>query len=608
MSGNRSRPPLNRHPVPNSSRRLILRYGSRTLFICGVLIAVTVVRSTRAAEPISGIVDGYLDRYFQMFPTRATAAGRHNLDEQLEDFSQAKISEWIKFNRATRATLLDRLRDQRLSKDDRLDGEVLCAQVDRELNSLTTLARVDCDPLYWSSVVGDATVFLLVRDDLPLQERREHAEARATKLPRFARQGREHFARVDPKNVPPEFCLIAGDQLRAAAKFYEDGFTKAVEGDDKIQKESGDVAAALNDFANTLDELAKRAKGSVRLGSAYAHTFLVWTSMSGSVQQILGSAHTDLIATRLEAATYGRSVWAELIPNEPPPKEDVDLLRRLFDRIGADHGQSVDDALAQWRTNVDALNNLVHEKKIMTMPDPLTLIVDRSPSFFVGQSVGGVYPPGPYAPDAKTILFLPTPSSTATREQKEAFFRDFNEHFNKMIVPHELIPGHYVQFKIAAHQPHKVRTVFPDPLYVEGWGTFCERVMLDQGWGGPMERLAHLKKQLENIARTIVDIRVHTDNMSRDEVVRFVKDEALQGDQLASNMWTRAITSSPQITSYYLGYRDIREAYKLAREAGGEKFQLEEFMDGMMELGPVRTGYYVLKFGNAASRPASPAE
>ena len=99
-----------------------------------------------------------------------------------------------------------------------------------------------------------------------------------------------------------------------------------------------------------------------------------------------------------------------------------------------------------------------------------------------------------------------------------------------MIVPHELIPGHYVQFKIAAHQPHKIRAVFPDPLYVEGWGTFCERMLLDQGWGGPLERLAHLKKQLENIARTIVDVRVHTENMSRDEVIHFVKEEALQND------------------------------------------------------------------------------
>jgi uncharacterized protein (DUF885 family) len=156
-----------------------------------------------------------------------------------------------------------------------------------------------------------------------------------------------------------------------------------------------------------------------------------------------------------------------------------------------------------------------------------------------------------------------------------------------------LIPGHYVQLKFAARHPHKVRAVFPDPIYVEGWGTFCERLLLDQGWGGPLERLAHLKKQLENIARTIVDIRVHTQNMTRDDVIRFVKEEALQDDQFATNMWTRTLTSSPQITTYYLGYAKVREVYDAARAARGDRFQLHDFMDGMMTLGPVRLEHYL---------------
>ena len=543
-----------------------------------------------------------------MFPTRATAAGRHDFDSELEDLSPKRVAEWIDLNHKTGIRIQA---EARLGFDDHLDADALQHQIERELNSLDALNRVERDPLYWSSIAADATVFLLVRDDLPLDQRQKYARTRAQKLPRFAQQGRDLFSNVDPRGVAPELCQIAADQLRGTAKLYKNGFATAISGDDQVRKESGAAAAALSDFAATLDDLGKKAKGSPRLGSAYPDTFHAGTGIYDSVSDVLQRAQSDLAATVAETANFGRTVWSQLIPNEAPPKNDVDLVRRLFDRIAADHGQSVDDALTQWRSNVDALNKLVHEKKIMTLPDPLTLIVDRSPSFFVGQSVGGVYSPGPYAPDAKTILFLPTPPTTATSQQKEAFFRDFNEHFNKMIVPHELIPGHYVQFKIAAHQPHRVRTVFPDPLYVEGWGTFCERIMLDQGWGGPLERLAHLKKQLENIARTIVDIRVHTENMSRDEVVRFVKEEALQGDQLASNMWTRAITSSPQITTYYLGYKKVRAAQDAARAAAGNHFELRKFMDGMMELGPVSLEYYIQRFSgktHEATRSASPAE
>jgi len=157
----------------------------------------------------------------------------------------------------------------------------------------------------------------------------------------------------------------------------------------------------------------------------------------------------------------------------------------------------------------------------------------------------------------------------------------------RMITSHEILPGHYVQLKYAAHNPHKVRAVFPDDVYVEGWGTFCEREMLDLGWGGPLERAAHIKKQMENIARVIVDIRVHTKGMTRDEVIKFVTEEAMQGPQLAANMWTRSITSSPQITTYYLGFSKVRALFDDVRAARGKDFRLHDFTDELMRLGPV---------------------
>jgi uncharacterized protein (DUF885 family) len=217
--------------------------------------------------------------------------------------------------------------------------------------------------------------------------------------------------------------------------------------------------------------------------------------------------------------------------------------------------------------------------------------------------VGGVYSPGPFAPEAGTLLFLPVPPEDATPAQRSAFFRDFNRHFNRMIAPHELIPGHAVQAKFAARHPRRIRALFADPMFVEGWGTFCERLLLDLGWGGPLPRLAHLKKQLENAARVVVDVRVHTDEMTREEVVRFVRDEALQHDQVANSLWTRAITTSPQIVSYHVGYRDMRELYETARRSAGDAFDLQRFMDDMMALGPVSLRHYRARQAEYTYRP-----
>lgn len=548
-----------------------------------------------------GVADAYLGAYLEMFPTRATQAGYHAFDTKLEDFSSEKLAHWVEINQAERDRLTKLLASPNVSFDDRLDAESLLAQVERELHEQTVLRRPQRDPLYWSDVIANAVVFLLVRDDLPLAERQQIVRARASLLPAFTRQCSESVARAEADEVAPELCKIAVGQLRATAKFYREGFARAVGDNPEARDQGANVAKAISELADNVEKLSQKATGSPRLGANYATTFRLGTGVDESVADVLKRATEDLAAKRTEAATFGRKVWRELMKDEKPPTDDAALLRRLFERVADDRDTNEETYTARWKANVVEIEKFVRNKHIMTLPDPLTLVVGQAPAYFVGQSFGGVYPAGPYSPEAKTILFLPVPPRDATAEQREAFFRDFNRPFSRMIVPHELIPGHYVQLKYAARNPHKVRAMFPDPIYVEGWGTFCERLLLDQGWGGALPRLAHLKKQLENIARTIVDIRVHTENMSREEMVRFVKEEALQGDQLANNMWTRTLTSSPQITTYYLGYAKVMEVYNAARGADGDKFDLCRFMDGMMELGPVRLEHYLDRIRKAPS-------
>jgi hypothetical protein len=541
----------------------------------------------------SGVADAYLRAYLEMFPTRATQAGNHAFDSKLEDLSTEKLARWVEANQAERERLTKLISDPDLPFDDRLDAEALLAQVEREVHEQTVLRRPQRDPLYWSDVIANAAVFLLVRDDLPLTERQQRVRARAGLLPAFARQCSEAFARAKGDEVAPELCKIAVGQLRATATFYREGFAKAVGDNQEARDEGANVAKAISELADNIEKLSQSATGSPRLGREYATTFLLGTGINEPVAEVLKRATADLAAKRTEAANFGRNVWHELMKGKEPPADDAVLLRQLFERVEEDRDTNEETYASRWRTDVVEIENFVRKKRIMTLPDPLTLVVDRAPAYLVGQSVGRVYPAGPYSPQAKTILFLPVPAPDATAEQREAFFRDFNRPFSRMIAPHELIPGHYVQLKYAALHPHKVRAVFPDPVYIEGWGTFCERLLLDQGWGNALPRLAHLKKQLENIARTIVDIRVHTENMSRQEMLRFVKEEALQGDQLADNMWTRTLTNSPQITTYYLGYAKVTEVYNAARTAEGDKFDLCRFMDGMMELGPVRLEHYL---------------
>jgi uncharacterized protein (DUF885 family) len=579
----------------------------RSWTLVGVAAAAALAGCAATPSP----VDEYVDAYFAFYPSQATEAGRHELDDRLESFSPEALAAWLETNRRTAETLRRALDADvrgavRLGLDRRLDYELVLRHAERELFELGTEDRPATDPLFWSGIPGSATVFLLVRDDLPAERRLASVLARVRALPAFAERARAALLAADPARIAPELCALAAGQLRAAARYEATGLARAVEGSPELPaaraaelagelEAAGRAAAsALDDLAQLAEDLGRNATGSFRLGAArYAERFRRVTGVEEPVDAVLADAERALAAKRREAAGYGRQVWPIVFPGRRAPDDDHQLLAGLFARVAEDRASSVDEFVADYRRLIDQAVAFVRARGVITLPEPLTLRVDRSPAFLLGQSVGGVYAAGPYAhAEAPTLLFLPTPPDGLPAAQLDAFFRDFNHHFNVMITPHEVIPGHYLQLKFAARGGHPVRALFGDGVYVEGWGTFCERLMLDLGWGGPLDRLAHLKKQLENIARTVVDIRVHTRGMSEGEVLAFARDEALQDEQFAGNMWRRAMTTSPQLTFYHLGFREVWGLYTDVRAARGAGFELRRFMDGMMELGPVAVSHY----------------
>ena len=280
-------------------------------------LAAILAASTSAAAT----VEAYLERFFATFPSKATEAGRSDRDRELEDLTPVRLQGWLAFNRETGNRLRPLLQAGGLDLDDRLDVEAVLAQAESEIHRLGTRRAPSRDPLFWTGLLGNATVFQLVRDALPLEERARQARERVRQIPRLAAQARA--ALVDTTLVPPELCPVAARQARASAQFYREGWPRLAPG---ARKDGEEAAHALEELAAFLDDLAKKAMGSVRLGAGYAENFRVGTGVEESVDGVLARAEAELLAKRQEAAAYGRSVWKEVVPGQTAPGDDKELL------------------------------------------------------------------------------------------------------------------------------------------------------------------------------------------------------------------------------------------------------------------------------------------
>src|SRR3954447_25302862 len=84
----------------------------------------------------------------------------------------------------------------------------------------------------------------------------------------------------------------------------------------------------------------------------------------------------------------------------------------------------------------------------------------------------------------------------------------------------------------------------------------------EQGHGDAL-RMQQLKMQLRMTINAILDARVHAHGMTEDEAMRLMMVRGHQEEGEAAGKWRRALLSSAQLSTYYVGYVEMSD---LARD------------------------------------------
>jgi uncharacterized protein (DUF885 family) len=128
----------------------------------------------------------------------------------------------------------------------------------------------------------------------------------------------------------------------------------------------------------------------------------------------------------------------------------------------------------------------------------------------------------PFAAYGGQDMLVAYPTAAMDVETKLGTMRGNNEHFSRIVVPHELIPGHHLQgYMSGRYRTH--RRAFSTPFLGEGWALYWEMRLWDAAYArDAADRAGMLFWRMHRAARIIISLKFHLGEMSPQEMIDFL--------------------------------------------------------------------------------------
>jgi uncharacterized protein (DUF885 family) len=562
-----------------------------------VLLAGLAVQAQHPAMPASdaanndkvfnSLADQYFDKYYFKFsPSAGTAAGFHQYDSQLEDYSRASLDQQITtLNNFQK--VIAKIDPLQLSAATRVDHTLVLNDIHARLLSLENIRQWEKNPDLYSSGITNSIFVIMARTFAPPTDRLKSVIAREKQVPTVFQAARQNL-----KNPPPIYVDVALEQIPGLIGFFQNDVPAAFK-DIKdqamlaqFQSANQKVLDELKSYGQWMEkDLKSQAHGDFRIGADnYSKKLLYDEDVDIPLARLLEIGMANL---RLNQQAF-KETAAKLDPNKTP--------REILAELEKDH-PAPDKLLQTFRDTLGGLKDFLAQHHIVKLPSEVLPIVQETPPFARALTFASMDTPGPFEKVAKEAFFNVTlPESSWTPQQVEEHMAGFNRGTIISTAVHEVYPGHYTQFLWVPYAPSKVRKLLGCSSNAEGWAHYSEQMMLDEGYGRTPGvdqdhdtaflklRLGQLQDALLRNARFIVGIQMHTGTMTFDQGVEFFEKEGYQS-HMNGLRETKRGTSDPTYLYYTLGKLEIlklREDYKKKVGAG---FSLEKFHNELLKQG-----------------------
>jgi uncharacterized protein (DUF885 family) len=523
-------------------------------------------------------VDEYLAWLHEVHPTNATFDGVHLHDDLLEDLSRAAIEQQTRAlgGFARRLAAID---PARLTETERLERPALDADIRARLFELETVRTWERNPQHYGDLLSTSLAGQTLFDYAPLSERARRVLSKLHQVPRLMQAARDNI-----KDPPGIFVKFGLESLRGAQRFIEEDLPRAFADLDDLHV-LGDLADASCEASNAIaayiayleEEVAPKARGSFRLGpQRLAEKLKLDEGLTLDTERLLAIAMRELHATQEEfkrAASRldGKdpfAAWAKAKAEHPPA------------------GQVVATAQAQ----LEELETFIRRQDLVSVPDSAPVQVAPTPRFY-RWTFASMWTPGPFeARPLKAFYYITDADPAWAADRQEEHLRDFSYGALWAISVHEVFPGHFLHYQHLRKLTSTLRKsiLFSSAGMVEGWAHYAEHMMVEVGFRrqDPVVKLGQLAEALIRLCRLVVGLRLHCEDLSVEQGVRFFRDEAYLEEAAARREAERG-TFDPSYVLYSLGKLMVLKLREDYTAKVGARFSLREFHDTLLGNGTV---------------------
>ncbi|HSK08079.1 MAG TPA: DUF885 domain-containing protein [Vicinamibacterales bacterium] len=526
-----------------------------------------------SSEPLHHFVDDYLRYLHETHPTSAALDGVHTHDDLLEDMGRSALEGQAR-SLSGFARRLDEIPLDGLSMVERIEHPVVASNIRARIFDIEEVRAWEKNPQVYADVLATSLAAQAIFPYAPEDERARRVHSKLRQVPRLIASARENV-----KEPPGIYVKVALETLRGVQKFIEHDLPKAFSGVDDLHL-LGDLADASVEAADALraymqhleQEVAPRARASFRLGrQRFERKLKLDEGIGLSVEKLLAIA--------------GRELWAvqEEFRRTASRLDGGDALE-VWRRIKGDH-PAPGQVVAVARQQVDELLTFIERNDLVTVPPGEPLVVAPTPDFY-RWSFASLWSPGPFETKPSRAYYFATEADPAwPPDRQEEHLRDFNLATLWSISIHEAYPGHFLHSRHLRLVDSKSRksNMFSPASAVEGWAHYCEQMMIEAGFrkGDHVVRLGQLAESLIRLARFIVSIRLHAEDMSVEAGMRFFRDEAYMEEAGARREAERG-TFDPTYLVYAAGKLMLLKLRADYKAQAGDAYSLRGFHDRLL--------------------------